>query len=116
MTGIRYSKTETAIVKEWYPKEGLPGVVARLRAAGFNRSWSSVAQKAYLLKLKSPYCLRNITPSKPPTRWSWPPKLDEPYAEACRLIEGGMKISHACEKAGIIRTDFYKIRKIKAMK
>jgi hypothetical protein len=37
MGNYAYKHEEDAIIKEWYPKEGLPGAVLRLQLAGYKR-------------------------------------------------------------------------------
>jgi len=55
MSGIPWTSKEIKIMKEWYPKEGLPGCMLRLP----DRSYNSVRARASILKLKSPYCTAN---------------------------------------------------------
>lgn len=113
MTGYRYTHEEDEILKTWYPKEGLPGAMVKLQLAGYSRTRSSVNQRAHVLKLKSPYCLRNIGPTLPPTISKWNPKWDAPYAKAQDLINQGVTVSNACRMAGLVRSLYYTIRKAK---
>lgn len=50
-----WTTDELKILKEWYPKEGLPGCMVRLP----NRSYNAINCKASLYNLKSPYCSAN---------------------------------------------------------
>jgi hypothetical protein len=113
MGNYAYKHEEDKIIKEWYPKEGLPGAVLRLQLAGYKRTNGSVRQRAHLLKLKSPYCMRNIGPTLPPTISKWNPKWDAPYAKAQDLINQGVTVSNACRMAGLVRSLYYTIRKAK---
>lgn len=45
-----WTTKEQAILREWYPQEGLPGCIARLP----NRTQHSIRNRASYLRLKSP--------------------------------------------------------------
>ena len=113
MGNYAWSTKEDAILKEWYPKEGLPGAVVKLQLAGFSRTSESVRQRASILKIKSPYCTANFTPDQPPAPYSWKPKWDSNYAKAQDLISQGVTVANACRVAGMERSMFYRMRKMK---
>lgn len=113
MTGSAYTNKEDDIIKNWYPKEGLPGAVIKLQMAGYKRTINSVRQRASILKVKSPYCMVNITPSRPAKPYSWLPKWELNYDQASYLIGQGTRVTDACKIVGIERSMFYRMRKIK---
>jgi len=55
MGNFHWTYEEIKIMKEWYPKEGLPGCMVRIP----HRTYSAINAKASLLGLKSPYCVAN---------------------------------------------------------
>ena len=113
MTGYAYTEKEDAILKEWYEKEGLPGAMVKLQLAGYARTSDSIRRRASILKLKSPYCTANFLPNQPAAPYSWNPKWDSNYAKAQDLISQGVTIANACRMAGMERSMFYRMRKMK---
>ena len=113
MTGYAYTKREDDILREWYPKEGLPGAVVKLQLAGYKRTANSVRRRASILELKSPYCMRNWTPEQPAKPYTWNPKYEKHYEKVQDLISQGVRVADACRTAGIERSMFYRMRKVK---
>ena len=113
MPGKAYSKEEDDILREWYAKEGLPGAIWRLHMSGYIRTSNSVKRRASQLKVKSPYCMANITPNLPAKHFTWHPRWEANYAQAYELIKEGLQVSVACRVAGIERSAFYRMRKVK---
>lgn len=114
MTGYAYTKKEDDILKEWYPKEGLPGAIVKLQLAGYKRTTNSVRRRASILELKSPYCMRNWTPGQVPARpYTWNSRWDKSYDKVQDLISQGARVADACRTAGIERSMFYRMRKEK---
>jgi hypothetical protein len=113
MTGYAWTTSEDRILKDWYPKIGLPGAVVKIQLAGYERSNDAVRARASILKLLSPYCTANTSPNKPAAHYSWNPKWDGPYSKAHDLISQGTKVAIACRMAGIERSMFYRMRKMK---
>ena len=87
-----YTPKEDDIIREWFPKEGIKGAVAKLQLAGYSRTNESVRVRA--LKL-------GITHA---------PNWDEAYAKACDYLSQGVRVADACRMAGIQRSRFYKMR------
>lgn len=114
MTGYKYTTEEDKIIKEWYPKEGLPGALVKLQLAGYSRSRSSVNQRAHLLKVKSPYCLRNFPAGTIlfGTDAKWLPL----YEKTKELIAQGVRICDACRRTGVERNRYYRMRKMEQEK
>jgi hypothetical protein len=110
MTGYRYTHEEDEILKTWYPKEGLPGAMVKLQLAGYSRTRSSVNQRAHVLKLKSPYCLRNFPAGTiffgPDAKW-YPV-----YEKTKELIAQGVPVGVACRRTGVERNRYYRMRKM----
>lgn len=92
MTTKTYTPKEDDIIREWFPKEGIKGAVAKLQLAGYSRTNESVRVRA--LKL-------GITHA---------PNWDEAYAKACDLISQGVRVADACRMAEIQRSRFYLLR------
>ena len=114
MTGYAYTKDEDDIIRQWYPKEGLPGAMVKLQLAGYARTGNSVRRRASMLKIKSPYCMRNWTPEQTPAKpYLWNPKWNVNYDKAQDLISQGVRVADACRTAGIERSMFYRMRKEK---
>ena len=109
MTGYIYSQKEDEILKQWYPLEGLPGAMVKLKAAGFFRTVNSIRSRASILKLKSPYCLANLGPGpyQPNVRY------EAAYKKACEHIKAGVRVGEACRMAGIERSRYYRTRKVR---
>lgn len=109
MTGYIYSKKEDEILKEWYPLEGLPGAMVKLKASGFSRTTNSIRRRASILRLKSPYCSANFGPQP-----YQPNAITEAaYNKACDLIKQGVRVGDACRMAGIERSRYYRTRKVR---
>ena len=109
MTGYAYKPEEDEILKTWYPKEGLPGAMVKLQLAGYSRTSNSVRQRAYLLKLLSPYCSANFGPGP----YTPDPKFEAAFLRACSLINDGVKVCDAIRIAGIERSRYYRTRKVR---
>ena len=110
MTGYLFTKKEDAILKEWYPKEGLPGAIVRLKQAGFIRTSNSVRRRASILKLRSPYCLANFPIGTNPLESQ--NRSYKKYLETKKLIESGTRVGEACRMTGITRGPYYRFRKM----
>ena len=113
MAGRLYTNMEDGIIRKWYAKEGLPGAVVKLKMNGYIRTANSVRRRASILKVKSPYCMANITPSLPAKHYTWSPRWETNYQQVCDYLKQGLTVSDSCRLAGIERGMFYKIRKIK---
>jgi hypothetical protein len=112
MGGYHYTK-EDDIIRLWYPKEGLPGAMVKLQLAGFKRTRNSVNQRASILKVKSPYCVANWAPSQPAKHYAWHPRWEKPYEKVQDLLGQGARVADACRTAGLERSMFYRMRKVK---
>jgi hypothetical protein len=113
MTGYAYTPLEDDLIRQWYPKEGLPGALVKLNLAGYSRTSNSVRRRASVLQIKSPYCTANTLPAMPSAPYSWKPKWDAPYAKAQDLISQGVTVANACRMVGMERSMFYRMRKMK---
>ena len=87
-----YTEKEDAIIREWYPKDGIQGAVTKLQLAGYSRTRESVRVRALKIGI------------------AHTPNWDEAYDKACDYISQGAKIADACRTAGIQRTMFFKMR------
>lgn len=110
MAGYAWTTGEDRILREWYPKEGLPGAMVKLRSAGYSRTRNSVNQRAHLLKVKSPYCLANFPAGTiffgPDAKW-YPV-----YEKTKELISQGVRVCDACRRTGVERNRYYRMRKM----
>jgi hypothetical protein len=109
MTGYAYTKKEDDILREWYPKEGLPGAMVKLQLAGYSRTSNSIRRRVSILGLKSPYCSANFGPGP----YTPDPKFEMAYTKACSLINDGVKVADALRTAGIERSRYYRTRKVR---
>jgi hypothetical protein len=107
MTGFHYSDEEISILKKWYPKEGLPGVLVRLQEKGYKRSVNSLRIMASKHSLKSPYCTKNFPLGSIP--WRDDHKI-RTYLHIQDLINKGYRVAEACRKTGMNRGTYYRIR------
>lgn len=87
-----YTPKEDDIIREWYPKEGIKGAVAKLQLAGFDRSRESIRVRAIKIGI------------------AHEPNWDEAYAKVCEFLDVGCRVADACRMAGIQRSRFYKMR------
>jgi len=109
MGNYAWTTGEDRILKEWYPKEGLPGAVLKLQLAGYKRTNEAVRQRAHLLKLLSPYCTANFGPGP----YTPDPKFEAAFLRACSLINDGVRVCDAIRTAGIERSRYYRTRKVR---
>lgn len=111
MGGAPYTQHEEDIIREFYPLEGLPGAMVQLQKAGYKRTANSVRNRAFHLKLRSPYYYPAQLIETPPAYRRWSTRQEELCTKTMEIVAQGKTVAAACRETGMERTTFYRIRK-----